>query len=417
MSINKIMISNIYSWKNKGDAAIVLTMIDDVKKQFPEAEIVLSSLDPNDDEKYGDYQVQKNIAYFVYDGVQRYRYKIILMLFFLMRFYVFYGVDKIIRIKPYFIFGKSLRSKLKSYKDVDLIIACGGGYMLTETKSSIFGKYMFWHDFFTGYKLFDKPFILYNQSVGPFYNKFHQKLASRMLSCAKQIICREELTYNRMNELGMANITLRSDIAFNLKMIADDSLLTKNRFSSDHTNIGLTVRKWMSADKQVVYETAIADFISKVCSEDSSAKFYFMPQVIFGDNNDNDLFVSKNIYNLIDEKYKQHVVVIEEDMHPSVLKYIISKMDYFVGTRMHSNIFALSSLIKTIAIAYEPKTLGIMKMLHLSDYAFEMEKVSGIKLYDKFMNLKSDEEYVINLQNKMKEIDGFTVSDLNELAH
>ena len=55
-----ILISNIYSWQNKGDAGIVIAMLEDIKSQFPDANIYLSSYDEEDKGKYGDYGFYNN---------------------------------------------------------------------------------------------------------------------------------------------------------------------------------------------------------------------------------------------------------------------------------------------------------------------------------------------------------------------
>ena len=87
-------------------------------------------------------------------------------------------------------------------------------------------------------------------------------------------------------------------------------------------------------------------------------------------------------------------------------------MNYFIGTRMHSNIFALSSLIKTIAIAYEPKTTGIMKMLKLSSYVINMEDVDSDKLYKLYLKLKSDKEYLKILSDRINYVKSQSINDL-----
>jgi colanic acid/amylovoran biosynthesis protein len=51
-------------------------------------------------------------------------------------------------------------------------------------------------------------------------------------------------------------------------------------------------------------------------------------------------------------------------------------MDLFLGTRMHSNILALSMGVPTVAISYQKKTDGIMEMLELSDYVLDMANLA-----------------------------------------
>ena len=67
---------------------------------------------------------------------------------------------------------------------------------------------------------------------------------------------------------------------------------------------------------------------------------------------------------------------------------------------MHSNIFATSMRIPTIAIAYEKKTNGIMHMLGLDDYVIEMNNIS----YEKIKSvLKLAEENKKNIVKNLNE--------------
>ncbi|MFQ5655847.1 MAG: polysaccharide pyruvyl transferase family protein, partial [Planctomycetota bacterium] len=48
-------------------------------------------------------------------------------------------------------------------------------------------------------------------------------------------------------------------------------------------------------------------------------------------------------------------------LHPSEIKGIIARLDWFCGTRMHSTIAGLSSGVPTAAIAYSGKTRGVFE--------------------------------------------------------
>ena len=69
-------------------------------------------------------------------------------------------------------------------------------------------------------------------------------------------------------------------------------------------------------------------------------------------------------------------------------------MDYFVGTRMHSNIFSLSEGIPCLAISYDPKTDGIMELFDLSDYVIDINEIDTKKLVQTFKKLVQNQEKV-----------------------
>jgi colanic acid/amylovoran biosynthesis protein len=61
------------------------------------------------------------------------------------------------------------------------------------------------------------------------------------------------------------------------------------------------------------------------------------------------------------------VRIVEDELAAAEIKWLCGRMDFVVGTRMHSNIFALSCGVPTVAIAYQPKTEGIMSDLGLAE--------------------------------------------------
>ena len=76
---------------------------------------------------------------------------------------------------------------------------------------------------------------------------------------------------------------------------------------------------------------------------------------------------------------------------------------------MHSNIFATSMCVPTIAIAYEKKTNGIMNTLELNDFIVEMDKITKEELISKIEKMlkeknKISEHLSTKISNLQKEI-------------
>ncbi len=86
---------------------------------------------------------------------------------------------------------------------------------------------------------------------------------------------------------------------------------------------------------------------------------------------------------------------------------IYGRMKIFIGSRMHSNIFALSAGTPCIAIAYEHKTNGIMKMCGLEEWIIPIENIDSRILINKIEELLDNEgiirERIKNTIQKIKE--------------
>lgn len=65
------------------------------------------------------------------------------------------------------------------------------------------------------------------------------------------------------------------------------------------------------------------------------------------------------------------VMVAPIDLDQSEAKWLISGLDWFCGTRMHSTIAALSSGVPTAAIAYSDKTRGVFATCGVADQVFD----------------------------------------------
>ena len=100
----------------------------------------------------------------------------------------------------------------------------------------------------------------------------------------------------------------------------------------------------------------------------------------------NDGLSARRIASLI-QNNSSSVVVIEETHKPSIHKSAYGEMDIFLGTRMHSNIFAMLEGVPTLAIAYFPKTTWIMEMLGLGKWTIHAQEVTATLLFQQLEEL------------------------------
>lgn len=423
----RILISNVYSWKNKGDAAIVLSMVEHLRESFPGCSITLSSYDVEDcfrfeglvctrsllslmREKYGGKRIDL-------PGRLRYALSCLGLRFSLAAFRLCAHLG----VRCYCILPPIIRGKMRDYETMDLVVACGGGYLISKGRVSRLERLLDCRELhllcldFSLAALSGKPYLLYNQSVGPFSDSRDAAIVRRHLLGAEAVICREELTVKRLDNMGLRNLVRGADIAFHLRAEPSDAL-KKYGYDPDHKNIGLTVRNCLPTGRQGVFESEMAAFISESLSSDPGLIFYFMPQVIFREGSDNDLLVSRRVQGLVDSAVADRAIVVDEDLHPAHLRYVIGQMDAFIGNRMHSCIFALSGGVKTIAVSYEPKTAGIMAMLGLSSYVVAAGEVKASLLRRMLSDVERDESYLPALREALKDVLALAKQDLLPLA-
>ena len=97
------------------------------------------------------------------------------------------------------------------------------------------------------------------------------------------------------------------------------------------------------------------------------AQVVLFPFVLEGGYDLGDEKITNNVYKKISD-YERHNVYICRQTNPMIIKSMMECLTILIGSRMHSNILALSVATPVLAISYLPKTNGIMDMLGLADW-------------------------------------------------
>jgi colanic acid/amylovoran biosynthesis protein len=88
------------------------------------------------------------------------------------------------------------------------------------------------------------------------------------------------------------------------------------------------------------------------------------------------------------------IILVDQEMGPADMKALCGAMDLFVGTRMHSAIYALDGGVPTLTVAYQPKTTGIMAALGLERFVLPIEDVTTEVLRAAFERLREEADTV-----------------------
>jgi colanic acid/amylovoran biosynthesis protein len=194
-------------------------------------------------------------------------------------------------------------------------------------------------------------------------------------------------------------IKVTADSAFSLpnpmnipkyRQTIDNSVGNKyNWINLNKLNVGISVRNWsISNTQRKQYINSILNLIKHILNK-YDATITFWPQVL------EDIPLSKMIYELLPEDYRRNCFVVSDDLDPLVLKGLYGYVDIFVGTRMHSTIFAMTMNVPTISIAYMPKSQDLMHRLKLEDLLFNIGSIEGDSLIETF-------EYTLNNNDFIK---------------
>jgi len=313
---------------------------------------------------------------------------------------LFLNAYKFTGISMNLLLTRSLKNFVQEIKNSDLVIGCGGGYLRTETSgiSDILLLSVTCLNLIAG-KYLKKPVYLYSQSIGPIHGKIQEELLKVTLNKANLIELREKDSLRYLQKLGIHKpMVITADPAFLLEKEYKALHKTRGLKKDRGLQVGITVRKWFkSQEKLDQYIKAIAQTIDFLV-EKHDATVYYIPQVIAQKFGDDDRHIAFRVKKEVE--HKDRYKIINKDLHPLEIIELCSKVDIFIGTRMHSNIFALISKTPVIAIEYEHKTRGIMRELGLEDLTINIKEANYTLLRKKIESLIKNRTKYVNLIEK-----------------
>lgn len=226
-----------------------------------------------------------------------------------------------------------------------------------------------------------KPLILLPQTYGPFANHATRAAAAAVTRCASMAWARDQNSYRILKELlgrafDPAKHLCGVDMAFGMPARSAAELLSpilqdwlKNKIPSIPL-VGFNVSGLIYNDPKAAistygfktnYRTVIEMFLRKLLKE-TDARVVLIPHVLdMPGHFESDLAACLEVAETIGTPFRDRVAIAPCIPDPTQVKWLISRMDWFCGTRMHATIAALSTHVPTAAVSYSDKTRGVFE--------------------------------------------------------
>lgn len=385
--IKHILMINLHSSRNAGDAALTVVAVKQLKMAFPRATITLAMNDPashtGDEPTVGSFMTWIKRV----DGPVAPRWQWPgLLLALILRSLVAAFTYRLLGT-PYLLFlNAAKKDLLRAYFDADIVVSCAGNFLYSSGGIGIpLGVTLYTMAFAQFSK---KPLYTMPQSIGPFLHRWERWWAKRIYSHAQLVLAREPISYRLIQTLGISSdrCFCIPDIAFALTAESADAgkqLLERYGIAlGQQPLLGITVINWAAQnhrfESQSKYESAVA-FAIRSFVERLKGTAIFFAQVTGPTDAEDDRVAARRVQQLLAD-LGDRVVIIDEVCSAGLLKSMYGLMDLFVGTRMHSNIFALSQQVPVVAIEYFHKTSGIMQLMELERWVVNIRSVEPEQL-------------------------------------
>ena len=251
-----------------------------------------------------------------------------------------------------------------------------------------------------------RPLILLPQTYGPFKNPKYRAMAAEVVRSASMCWARDERSYDVLKDLvGKSFDPDRHrcgvDLAFSLSPKNAEESVPKDvsaLIDSDRSatplvgfNVsGLIYNDPTSATERygfrADYRGAVDSFLHWLLAS-THANVVLIPHVMSPPGHyESDEQACQTIKELLVGKYPKRIAISPTTLNQNEVKWLISQMDWFCGTRMHATIAALSSEIPTATVSYSDKALGVFETCGQGEHVIDPREMDTEEVVNHLKN-------------------------------
>lgn len=222
------------------------------------------------------------------------------------------------------------------------------------------------------------PLIMLPQTIGPFKQKKNYDIAFKIMHYAKEIYIRDGKFIPELKKHGLKYVQTRDISSFMLPEPWDIDI-TNNAIGINVSGLAYS-NTFNGLEGQF---DSYPELVDRMINHYRLKGFtiYLIPHsYTYAKPDDNDdMIACRKAYNKLTDK--TNVVLVDKDMTAPQVKYVISRMKYFIGARMHANFAAIYTGVPVFGTAYSYKFQGAFDANGL-DGEKQTEMINNLKLSD-----------------------------------
>lgn len=200
------------------------------------------------------------------------------------------------------------------------------------------------------------PVIILPQTIGPFKEESNRAIANRILQYATRIYVRDDKFIKELNSMGL-KYEMTKDLSAYMKPQPFDIYIETNAVGLNVSGLTYSNTFRTLSGQFASYPYLINAIIRYFQSQ--NVPIYLIPHSYnynHPEESNDDLVAIRDLYAKLEDTTNVHVV--DRDMISPQVKYVISQMSFFIGTRMHANFAAIYTKVPLFGLAYSYKFQG-----------------------------------------------------------
>ena len=200
------------------------------------------------------------------------------------------------------------------------------------------------------------PFIVMPQTIGPFLDPANKERILSILGKAQKIYVRDTNFVKELEDKGL-QYEVDNDLSYYMQPEPVDIEIKHPCVGVNVSGLAYSNRFGNLAGEFDCYpalmEGIVKMFQSKGCNVYIIPHSYNTERI---EANNDDMEASKQFYDGL--AGKENVIFVDRNLISPQIKYLISQMDFFIGTRMHANFAAIFTGTPVFGLAYSYKFKG-----------------------------------------------------------
>ena len=245
---------------------------------------------------------------------------------------------------------KNVAETAKKLRKMNIIFDISGG----DSFSDIYGTKLYIIQMLikTAVMLSGKPYIVAPQTIGPFKSQWARWSANYYIQKATAAFARDEMSAECLSKSNAKKVVAVTDLGL---LMPYEPAKKNQQFTVGFNVSGLLYQSDSLLGDTIDYRHLCNLIIQQLLSK--GYQVLLIPHVVITDKRtiDNDYYICSELA----KKYQLSTVPAFSS--PKEVKHYISQCDFFIGSRMHATIGAVSSGVPTLAMAYSRKFKGVFE--------------------------------------------------------
>ena len=272
----------------------------------------------------------------------------------------------------------------RAVHEADFVVSCGGSFLHDLYAPNLNARLATLHLA----RRAGIPYAIFGQSVGPLVHPLSRQAVREVLDGAAWLCVRDEASARVVRELG---------VSAPLRVGVDAAVLGRARAPRRGAGpvLGVTVRAWHfpgGADPlaaQDGYEASVAVACDRWARATGGVVRFVSNCTSHGGYRQDDRVAARRVAARMDAEAE---VIEAADLDFAAVRGECGGCDLFLGTRMHSLIFATTAGVPAVGVAYEQKTFEWMRAVGCPDDVVDIEAPAA--LGDRLMSVWERREAV-----------------------